>query len=583
MILTGRPNLFLDNEELKAALGIRREGSGKVACESWFIEPFDIAQIERALRAWPDAVRNGIVLATAEKPRLLDIVGRPALLHVMSVLWRDGEISDRVSELTSAEVIGRFVDASLQRQAEKARTAHRGGSGKEDRGAADRHEAHDYMVLNTAERRYFMLGVAAHMMKVGETNQISGSELSEITTKLAHVCPESVSRAAGALEDEAHPPIRRRIQESGKFLAKVQDDVRTAGLLVVDPTSDSAFRFGHKSFLEYFAADYAERVHAGEEDDAVDAIESVVNTAFVEILRTSVARGFFGELILWRRAGTDVSMDNLLGVARYLLQRILRPGIVRRMAWGVSVRVLRIMGHQGWWGRDSVIAVLMVTLGVFTVGPARIVSKMLSRVLIVMAATMMVVSMMHWRSAGVVREGVVAAGLMAMTIWILMVGVLMEPAGGRRTRLARTWVDSCRSLGIPIEVVYSALGGLRDQLHSSFGDPVEIYDRGLGLGDVSNEKLQESIGQGGRDSKRAFLELAGRHSLFGRLLASRDCDGVLPGRDPSKPVGSKEVKAAAGRAGVVTQEVEQVLGSLNAFLGWDVRRGRGAAGGVSEQ
>jgi len=50
-------------------------------------------------------------------------------------------------------------------------------------------------------------------------------------------------------------PLSRRIKTSSHGLDSVKTDVRSCGLLVVDVSKSGAFRFAHKSFMEYLAAE----------------------------------------------------------------------------------------------------------------------------------------------------------------------------------------------------------------------------------------------------------------------------------------------------------------------------------------
>ena len=67
LIFTGRPNLFLDDHELKAALGIQTASSGKFTCEAWHLEKFNVLEIEQALRNAPENIKGGITRAVSAK------------------------------------------------------------------------------------------------------------------------------------------------------------------------------------------------------------------------------------------------------------------------------------------------------------------------------------------------------------------------------------------------------------------------------------------------------------------------------------------------------------------------------------
>ncbi len=171
IIFTGRPNLFLDDNELKAALGIQKGSAGTLICEEWYLEKFNIPEIAKALRNTPIDIRESIVKAVDENKHLLDIASRPSLLHVISRIWNK-DLSERANELTSAELINDFLKATLKRQTEKAKELQQEEIEKEkieeqESTEVSSHEnsAKNYMVINEDERYYFMLGISVHMMK----------------------------------------------------------------------------------------------------------------------------------------------------------------------------------------------------------------------------------------------------------------------------------------------------------------------------------------------------------------------------------------------------------------------------------
>ena len=63
------------------------------------------------------------------------------------------------------------------------------------------------------------------------------------------------------------------------------------------------------------------------------------------------------------------------------------------------------------------------------------------------------------------------------------------------------------------------------------------------------------------------------HSEFGRILATKDLDGVGPYLDPLKPIPRDHIERAAERAGIRPDDIDAQVASLSAHLGWDVTRG----------
>ena len=155
--------------------------------------------------------------------------------------------------------MSKFLKSTLRRQTEKALQLQRQEIQQEKtEGLSNKNNPKNYMVLNEKERYYFMLGISVYMMSKDESNQISLDNLNEIIEKLAKLCPENLSSKTDAITYHINLPIKQRIDDDETFLGKLQDDVRACGLLVKD-SSDRVFKFGHKSFLEYLAAEFAQR------------------------------------------------------------------------------------------------------------------------------------------------------------------------------------------------------------------------------------------------------------------------------------------------------------------------------------
>jgi hypothetical protein len=71
----------------------------------------------------------------------------------------------------------------------------------------------------------------------------------------------------------------------------------------------------------------------------------------------------------------------------------------------------------------------------------------------------------------------------------------------------------------------------------------------------------------------AYVVLGKMHSEFGRILSTRDLDGLVQYLDPLEPVPREHIEKAAAKAGIRPEEIEAQVASLSAYLGWDVRIG----------
>lgn len=630
LIFTGRPNLFLDTNELRAALCLSESSSGKPTCEAWYLEKFNVEEISQALRNTPSDIRDGIIQAVQNNDRLYDIASRPSLLHVISVLW-DDEIQARASQLTSAEVMERFITSSLKRQTDKANEILQARETRyEDEELIGRkklkHSDQNYMVINYKERRYFMLGIAVHMMKKGETNQIDLIELNEVIENLAKVCPEEISRTTDAGEGNAKSPILIRIQESDDFLDRLKDDVRTCGLIVKD-VEDKKFKFSHKSFLEYLAADFAERSYAG--DDGIDninvfVISSTTDTKFHDVLVNDVVINYFGELLIWKRSHGQLPVDNPTAIAELLLNKIIKPGIALRFVFSVSSGLLGYAESKFLTKLANLRNIFFTELSLFCLcGFSKsssdreihnlrisLITFLLLTVTLLISVTFIILYL-DSSSIQVVDPLIfVALGGCSGALFILLDRANSSfrkfSERSRSHRLLMTWVGVCREQGCRVGHLYSALANNLDFIGDMDRDPVGMYTPKhmdiVMYERESNEVLQCLI----REEKASNLKpypklvhnsfilsrlylifeapsawnikaaawvLARRHSKLGAILLSVNLNGETPVRDPRAPIDGKTIRQAMREAMLPQEKWVDELESLNSFLGWDLRKG----------
>jgi len=71
----------------------------------------------------------------------------------------------------------------------------------------------------------------------------------------------------------------------------------------------------------------------------------------------------------------------------------------------------------------------------------------------------------------------------------------------------------------------------------------------------------------------AFSAVGKMHSEFGRILPTRDLDGVGPYLDPLEPIPRQHFEKAAAKAGIRPHDINAQVASLSAHLGWDVTLG----------
>lgn len=295
LIITGRPNFFLDEEEMKAALGIDKPLGDLPYCEALRLKSFGIHQISNSLRAYKDEVRNQICEFASKNPRFLELISRPSLLHIVATLWEQGKLADKLDQLNSAYIMDLFVRNSYRRQGLKQTNGN----------------ILEFMALTSLEREYFMKGIAAYMAAEKFQNQISGPQLNDIIGKLIQVMPPQVSVDALPISGEAREPLQQRVAKSEYGVEHVITDVRTCGLLVDDPSSIGMFRFGHKSFMEFLFASVIGDLIKDPKSIISKSILLASESQVVHITRLQVSIEFLADIVSDLQKNSDVRKDPL--------------------------------------------------------------------------------------------------------------------------------------------------------------------------------------------------------------------------------------------------------------------------------
>ena len=157
ILITGRPNFFLDEQEMMASLGIKEPVGEEPYCHPMRLDMFDLRQVESALRRHDATLRQEISDFARHNEQFRELIARPSLLHIVAVLWNRENLSAQLDKLTSAYVMDLFVRHSYLRQ------------GLKEQGAPG------FMALTSDERHYFMKGVATYMASKRLPNQIDGT------------------------------------------------------------------------------------------------------------------------------------------------------------------------------------------------------------------------------------------------------------------------------------------------------------------------------------------------------------------------------------------------------------------------
>ena len=237
VLITGRPNLFLNNEEIKNYLHVDSTSSTLFYSEAIILLPFSKEQIIEGLRSTKTRIKSEMlnVLSRSQvDDSFLDLISRPSTLYQASIIWDNLD----KNSLNSASVIREFITHAYKRQEEKLRDI--GKTGIEP------------PVLTNREREYFMSGVAIGMaQRNGYSNQINRSELEVIISRLYFNIPKDVSDDhIGSIS------LKDRMKDNREVIQSIFNDVRTSGILVRDLTTNDSFKFAHKSFLEFLVANF---------------------------------------------------------------------------------------------------------------------------------------------------------------------------------------------------------------------------------------------------------------------------------------------------------------------------------------
>lgn len=231
LLFTGRPNFFVNPTERENALRLHQPRGDSPYCVAITLRCLSIRQIESALRDQDQRVREQIVARAKRYTRFRDLVSRPTLLHAVATMWEEHGLHGLPDEqLTSARVMRLFVRHSDLRE-----------------GLKEEGDTPYQPVLTREERAYFMSGVACAMLARALPNQITGDELEQLIENLFDAMPEVISAP--------HQPLRERVGTDYEVRHGMHTDIRTTGLLVEDGAKAGAFKFAHKSYMEYLAAE----------------------------------------------------------------------------------------------------------------------------------------------------------------------------------------------------------------------------------------------------------------------------------------------------------------------------------------
>lgn len=437
LLFTGRPNFFLDDTELKAALGMSSGTASGPYCQHISLKPFGFDQIRQSLR-WADtSVRDDILDFAKNDEKFCDIVSRPSLLYIVGRLWGESDFIESSETVDAAHVMGAFIQHCYRRQTEK----HRGYA--------------QFMDLREEERAYFMDGVAAFMAAGRLPNQITRLSLDKAVAELYELIPSNI------VQDASHPEpvggaLRARMAERDDALDAVQTNVRTYGLLVRDYSRPNTLKFPHKSFFEYLLASLISDSLLRKRPDHCAAIRSATTLDPIHALNVPESLVFLGEII---SRGIS-SREDPGTIADTLLNAIVMPRTfsIPRFFQRIYLRFLVFPMVPGWKGALARLFLVSFAMIPIFLGIREVVFGE------------SYVEPIHMLAIAVLTQGI---------LW-----VLLQVASRRRKNVAM-WYTVTRSLGVSDEALSREFGR---HLASGIAEVERAFMSQLGIAPRSSAK-----------------------------------------------------------------------------------------------
>jgi hypothetical protein len=452
ILITGRPNFFLDDEEKRSALGIDQSHGNKPYSSAIKLEPFTSQQINIALRNHSELVRRQICDFADRNNRFMEIVSRPSLLHIVADLWEKEKLSEKTDQLNSAAVMKLFVERSYRRQGLKEGDNRR------------------FMALNSAERDYFMQGIASYMAAEDLNNQITSEALVSLIDKLIEVIPDSVSADTPAILGEESRPLSARLNEPLDY-EDVRTDVRTCGLLVDDPVTPNTFKFGHKSFMEYlFASVVFDHLNAPDvSTEKSNAIFKATGAQLATLLKIPISVEFLAELLYVNHRSKhdiNVEMDSFraeIAIASRILKRVMKKNNISSWVsngWTSNISLIELLVgkkkiHISFiqllsFDRSAVEKKYTMTIA--------LISSMGSA-LGALTATIFSNQVMPSSSSNDVSR--YAVGFVFIMLYMIMVLQLVVSLNQRTIRELSVWNTICKKMNISDKAMHEAFGTSR--------------------------------------------------------------------------------------------------------------------------
>jgi hypothetical protein len=266
VIITGRPNLFLNEPEMEYALRLAKTkhtlNMFSFPSIPIYIKMLDRAKIEQTLAAWPSEVADGL-LASYDREvagsEFRDLISRPSMLMHAASIWP--RLAGHLNEdMSGARLMRWFLYDTFYR---KRRAMLNSPFSRSD-------ILKTQLRLSLNELVFFMRAVALAMLhKSGSANRITKSDFIDVVLGLLSHFPAHLAKLRLSEVEDAEfnkLPEYRTEQLLSEYVSasKTHDrqiefaiarEVASTGILVEGDASGSSFRMAHKSFFEYILAE----------------------------------------------------------------------------------------------------------------------------------------------------------------------------------------------------------------------------------------------------------------------------------------------------------------------------------------
>lgn len=294
-VITGRPNFFLHDLELRSLLNISQKDIDRPYCEELHINMFKTNQIELALRAFDNNKKLEILELynkSSENSNFRDLISRPSLLFMTSIIWNEIKQSQKQFDINSAFIIEKYLEYTYKRQENKKI---------------------NHVPLTTNQRAYFIQGIAISIyLKKGFTNQIALPELNSIINELVDKVDNSI------FQIDNYQTVKYSFDDIRKEKNLLLNDIKTCGIITRDFSGDDLYMFSHKSFLDYLLSHFAICQLINDTDKnrqlIVNTISKQLNTNILQLNHNTDTIKFTSEILINR---TEVNIEKYSEKQKY--------------------------------------------------------------------------------------------------------------------------------------------------------------------------------------------------------------------------------------------------------------------------